>query len=408
MAAIAWFGAAAGNFGDARDYTTAARAILAGAAYPRESSLPFFRAPLYPAFMALVFRLGGESYVAVKLAQALLLAVTCGLACRLGLRVHGSASAALAAGLILAVDPLAVMTTVGVQTETLHMALVTSALLLTVAALSGRRPVAASFAAGASFGLASLARPSALPVAVAVGAGLVFLAWRERRRLAPRALFFAGLAVAILPWTVANARATGSLILITDAAGYHFWLGNNPEALRLYRGDFASRAEMDAYGYRYLQKDLPARTIAAWERTVGYASRSLREREALWREEAWRAGRADPLLVARLWVLKAWAYWRPWLQPVAYSPWLVLASGAFGLTLYALALRGALRLSGMAGGRGALILIGLLLASSTAIHVVSHSMVRFRIPYVDPALAVLAGLGVVPLAGGRRDAQPSG
>jgi hypothetical protein len=82
-----------------------------------------------------------------------------------------------------------------------------------------------------------------------------------------------------------------------------------------------------------------------------------------------------------------------------------VVSAIGGLALYAAALFGAGCAARRQGGKAKLAAVITLLLASTAIHVASHSMVRFRIPYADPVLASLAGVGVAALRSHKASAR---
>lgn len=114
LAALVGLAAALIHFGylaDARDDPTYATPLVDAAEYAdlarriAENGLasvaPFFRPPLYPAFIAIVFKLAGERIVAVKIAQAIVGALTSVATCLLGARAFSS-PVGLLAGLVLA------------------------------------------------------------------------------------------------------------------------------------------------------------------------------------------------------------------------------------------------------------------------------------------------------------------
>lgn len=386
-------------FPDSRDYMAAARGILAGE-YPRYCSLPFFRPPLYPLMIAGLLRLWPESRFAILAAQAGLFAGTCLLLHRIAEHSLRHPRIGLSAGLLYAANPLALRQVADVQSETLHAFLVVLGVSLVAPLHDGSgRPTRDYCLAGMVFGLAALCRPTALPVSLALFAALLALEARRRRPglvARPALATAAGLCLAILPWTLANFAATGEFILITDAAGYHLWLGNHPANLKLQLARFESARDFNALSYSYLQRELPAALMSRWESEGGYARLPLLARERLWRREAAVNALAAPLQTLELLALKAWAYWRPWLHPAAYSPAAVLASGAYMLALYAAALIGARKLVG--AGFGAFVLsLAALFVASMGVHVLTHVMVRFRLPYVDPFLAILAAAALWPV-----------
>lgn len=388
------------HFGDAGDYAEAAVSLLNDGSYPRQSSLPFFRAPLYPLLIAAIWRVAPlGSYAAIKVVQAALFGMTCWFLFRIGLKVTGERGAAGLGALVYAVNPFALLQTAEIQSETLHTTLLAAGVLLLTVSLYQRSPTtAAAFGAGFAFGLAALCRPTALPVGLALALCVLTRGRAFLKRLLQAVAVILGIATAVLPWTYCNWNTTGEPIVISDGLGYTLWLGNHPAELRVYEGRFRDKREFNEYTYNYLQQALPAAMIAGWEESGGYSALSLMQREQRWRSAAIATMRAEPLLTLRLWADKTWAFWRPWLRPTAYSPFVVLASGVAVSLLYVLAAAGVYSWSRDAERRRFLLILGVLFATSTSVHTVTLVMIRYRLPYVDPYLSVLAGSALVMLA----------
>jgi len=134
---------------------------------------------------------------------------------------------ALLAALIVACDPVLVVQSRSVMTETLAAFLIAAAL----AGLASRADPAwrAGAIGGCCFGLAALCRPSTLPAAVLVAlAGFGFGPGTGRERLAR------GLAVAVatlcvlFPWAARNMLVLGAPVWTTTHGGYTLALANNP------------------------------------------------------------------------------------------------------------------------------------------------------------------------------------
>ena len=381
-------------FGDAQDYLEAARRLLQGRGYPREASLPFFRPPLYPLLIALIWAVMPNDSLSVLLVQAVLHAVTCWLLFWIGVRGIGNHWAALIGATSYALNPFSLWQLMNIQTEPLHTLLVAFGMLfLTHGILDERFHRRNTFLGGVAFGLASLCRPTALPVGLAMsfGVGLIRRGDTFGMQISGPALLLLGLGLPIAPWTIANWRTTSEFILITDGGGYHLWLGNHPAELPIYEGRFRSRSEFDSYSFRYLQQDLVRSKIDEWERSGGYRSLSLKQRERLWNKEFWKNLSQNKAVTIRLFFYKILSYWRPWLLPGAYSCVAVLASGILLVGLYGFALAGVGLVSRTARGQHWLLLVAVLFLSSTATHAITHVMIRFRLPYVDPYLFLLAG-----------------
>lgn len=233
---------------------------------------PYFRAPLYTWFLALVDVLAGAGAWAPRLAQAFLGALAAALTAaavaflapddrRTAARWSG---APLAAGLVVALYGPLVFSTGELLHEALLVPLVAGVM---AAAAWGLRElddpdagVLPWFGAAFLLGLAAITRPSALALAPALlllpwyggrpgsndavstptdemrprarGAGGVGVA-PGRRDPAPGRLLvpmLAGLLLPILPVTAINFIASGDLVLIASQGGINFYAGNNPDA----------------------------------------------------------------------------------------------------------------------------------------------------------------------------------
>jgi len=189
----------------------------------------YFRAPLYPAFLGLIYTVCGHDYLAPRLAQAVLGALSCGLLYLVGRLVFArwvAGVAGLAAGsywILIYLDG-----------ELLIPPLIVFLDLLLILCLlqAYRRPAAWLFAlAGVLLGLSAIARPNIL----LFGPGIVaWLLWLHRRQLA-RGLFYsaittAGCLLVVLPITVRNWIVGRDLVLIASQGGVNFYIGNNPES----------------------------------------------------------------------------------------------------------------------------------------------------------------------------------
>src|SRR5215210_9173927 len=120
------------EFADSIDYITAARMLVHDGSYPAVGGLNFFRAPLFPLFMAGIWSVTGESVFAVKIVQAILHAITALMIFRTAKILTGEMLVASLAGLLFAVNPFFIYQAAAIQTEALHTFLLTLALLLVI------------------------------------------------------------------------------------------------------------------------------------------------------------------------------------------------------------------------------------------------------------------------------------
>lgn len=203
-----------------------ARAILAG---ERFQEGPFFRAPLYPWFLAATLGVSGGSLVAARVLQSLCGVATVVLTTALGRRLGGRLSGWVA-GVLAATSWVLVYFDGEFLIPALAVPLNLAALLLTLR-LADRATPRRAFGAGVAWGVAALARPNVLLLMPFLA---LWLAWRAReagaRRCAGAAALALGTVVPILPITVTNRVTGGEWVLISTQAGVNFWIGNNPDS----------------------------------------------------------------------------------------------------------------------------------------------------------------------------------
>jgi 4-amino-4-deoxy-L-arabinose transferase-like glycosyltransferase len=205
---------------DALFHVEWARAIAKGVEY---LDGPFFRAPLYPLFLAGVFKLAGDGLLAPRIVQALLGVGTCGLAF-LAARHLASTRTALGAALLCALCPMLAF----FETELLLPVLecfLGSLGLWTVLRARAEPSAGRLVLAGLALGLACIVRPNFLVVAALLAGWLFATAPAARLRVA--ALYLLGVALPIAPVALVNARE-GDFALVATQGGVNLWIGNNP------------------------------------------------------------------------------------------------------------------------------------------------------------------------------------
>ncbi|MEP7149145.1 MAG: glycosyltransferase family 39 protein, partial [Acidobacteriota bacterium] len=386
------------DFADSIDYVTAARMLVENGSYPEVGGLHFFRAPLFPLFMAGVWSVTGESVFAVKIVQALLHAVTTLMIFKTAELLTGKSLVALIAGLLFALNPFFIYQAAAIQTEALHTFLVTLALMLFVKMIVSdeRFDLRTAAAAGIAFGLAALCKNSALGVCILLAVSMVALFFRRKNSFAAVALMVVAMFAVILPWTFYNWETRGEFILINDASGFVAWIGNHPANIRIFEGEFASREETQQY-QDYLGKTLAAEQVAEWERTTGYSGLSFKQRERLWQQKAIENAEAQPGITARLIGWKLIGFWRPWLSADIYSAKGTMLSAALLVPLFGFGFAGLIIAARRKRLKNVVILYVIMLLFLTVIHTVLVSTMRLRIPYVDPFLTIFAAIAIVAI-----------
>jgi 4-amino-4-deoxy-L-arabinose transferase-like glycosyltransferase/cytochrome c-type biogenesis protein CcmH/NrfG len=210
----------------------------------------FFRAPLYPCFLGLLYKLSGASMMFARIVQALVGGATCGLVYLLARQLlkpqapspkpqaapksgfhsshftlDSSEAAPCVAGLLMAAYPLAIWYDVELLLEGLLTFFV---LLGFVLLLHSRDTDRQWWLPGIAFGLAALTRPNVLAFLAVLPVWLLV----EYRRAAWKRLgqIWGVAALVILPVTVRNYVASGQFVPIAWQAGTNFYIGNSPES----------------------------------------------------------------------------------------------------------------------------------------------------------------------------------
>jgi len=239
---------------DAKIYVRWAEAVISHGSAP---STLLMQAPLYPWFLAAVFKLLGAGILKVKIIQALMGTASCTLTAAITARLFRSTPAGLLAGLILALyKPLIFYEGVLVPATLLTFLLSVSLWLMymdepfknrvdsrdarsATGHTEGRRVI--PFISGMILGLAAIAKPTAILIApfgllhyyhagkskapaYQPSAKLITIAGRK---LIPYVL---GLVVALTPLTIRNYMISGEFIPLTTGGGINFYIGHNPSA----------------------------------------------------------------------------------------------------------------------------------------------------------------------------------
>ncbi|MBI5295152.1 MAG: glycosyltransferase family 39 protein [Chloroflexi bacterium] len=189
-----------------------------------------FRAPLYPAFLALVYSIAGAGasrFFAARLAQAVLLGAPLAPLTYLSARslLPANERAARISAWIAAAYPMLLIFPIGLGTENLFFLLLLLSFLFLLSIIE--HPAISRFLlAGLLLGLTALTRSVVLPFA-----GLAVLwAWFVLKQKRGALLMALALTVTILPWVVRNSQLHGRLTGIETSMGYNLYVGYHPES----------------------------------------------------------------------------------------------------------------------------------------------------------------------------------
>jgi hypothetical protein len=202
---------------------------LTGIHYDPRGILTSFRAPLYPAFLALVYAFSGtgpQRLFAARLVQAvlntLLVPLTYYLARQL---LPDNHKAAHWSAWGVAFYPMLILFPLALATENLFFVLFLASLLTLVLAAQTRRMRFFVFS-GVLIGLTALTRSVILPAGALAGLWAWFLL---RERLKALALL-AAIVIVITPWIVRNSLLYGRLTPIELSMGYNLYVGYHPQS----------------------------------------------------------------------------------------------------------------------------------------------------------------------------------
>ncbi len=210
----------------------------------------FFRAPLYPYFLGLLYKLFGANLITVRIVQAVIGSAGCGLVYLLALRLLQPQAASLKpqaslkpgihrsslithhldlvpriAGLVMAAYPLAIWYDTELLLEGLLTFFVVLGFLLLLRSRDSDRQW---WLPGLVFGLAAITRPNVLAFLAVLPIWLI-LEYRHRswKRLAQ---VWGLAALVIMPVTIRNYVVSKQFVPIAWQAGTNFVIGNNPES----------------------------------------------------------------------------------------------------------------------------------------------------------------------------------
>jgi len=193
----------------------------------------FFRGPLYPYFLALLYKLSSSSIPFALFCQHIIGSLTCVLIFMLASEYY-SRRVAILAGLLAALYWPFIYFEGDLLIVTLVLLLDT--LLLLLLSRSVKRNDSRIFiAAGLVLGLSAVARPSILIFAPAVPISFYLLRHKNREGTGMRwgarsALVFLFCFLVILPVMIRNYLVGHAIVPIASSAGVNFYIGNNPES----------------------------------------------------------------------------------------------------------------------------------------------------------------------------------
>ena len=379
---------------DPDGYRYLAENLLRGGVFGYGQVSSAYRPPLYPLLLTPCVALGPFAVGAMAVLHVALGVATVWLVYRLGRR-WGLGGYALAAAVLVACDPILLIQSTQVMTETPATFLAAVSLLLLTSA-SQRPSTWRAMLAGGCLALATLCRATFLPFIILAALALPTFARGSRQRLRVFGSFTAAAALVLSPWVVRNQIRFGRPIVATTHGGYTLFLANNPSF------------------YQYLRTGAWGTVWDADEFNRAWRARATRTRPAdeirndrLAYRRAWQTIRQEPGTFVYSCAVRAGRLWAPLPHRVdpreaAARQCLRYLVGLWYLVELALAVIGLVALSrGVRRGETwrATWLWGILLAACfTAIHALYWSNLRMRAPLM-PVVALVASAGAASIGG---------
>ena len=209
-----------------------ARALASGdwsAPYDRLRHAPYFRAPLYPYFLAAMLKLSGDSTLFVRIVQIIIGSMSCALAYGVGARCFGQRVGVITGVLCAFYWVLAYFDGELLLPVLLVFLVLLGFVLAFVAAERGSIPLAGL--AGLVFGLYAVTRPNILVFFPLLILWAVRISRRAGKRWAPFVVLMAvGCLLPSTLVTVRNRVVGDDWVFVASQGGVNFYIGNNPES----------------------------------------------------------------------------------------------------------------------------------------------------------------------------------
>ena len=189
---------------------------------------PFYHAPLYSYFLALIYGIFGHDYLFPRLVQSVIGAVNCVMVGLIGKRLFGGREGLLAGCIAALYGPF-----IHFEGELLRPVLIIFlglSMILCILSWSEDRPIWAAIA-GILMGLSAITRENILIVLPVIFIYL-WMSSTKSRWHAP-VLFIVFTIIPLIPVTVSNYKKSGDLVLVSTQGGMNFYIGNSAHSDRL-------------------------------------------------------------------------------------------------------------------------------------------------------------------------------
>ena len=213
---------------DERDFDTIAKNVVQGNGFSRvpNSSVPMIRrVPLYPLFLALIYRTWGHSFDAVRALQIFLVALTALIGYLMARMIFKGKFAFLSFFLIGFWPPLIVFST-RIMSEVLNTFLLSLSILCLVMLLH-RRSIILAFVSGLFIGITTLCKATTALFPFFVFLFLILVYRSKKQALCHGLILILAAAIAISPWTIRNYLQFKSFIPVQLGVSPALWVGTD-------------------------------------------------------------------------------------------------------------------------------------------------------------------------------------
>jgi len=367
-------------FGDTGDYNTAAIQIVQTCTYPLKGDLVFFRPPLYPLFLAILYKISFQNFLLVKIVQAVINVLTCFFIMRIAQKIFDKRTGYIAF-MLAAINPFFIYWTGFLQTETLFMFLFIASIFSLV--LFDRTDLKRYLILSAFLlALSALTRPVAV---LFVPFLIIYLFIRIRKGyrscIKDAAIFTLCFMCIIAPWTIRNYKVYKEFILINNSGGGNFFAGNNPVLVKI----LSSKTKQE---YKQHTKEFLEWADNLLNEVKNFSNRDMQNR---YFKIAFDFIRENP----KTWIWLRWKnfleLWRPYVNPFVYSKNMVILSFVYLFPIIFLGLFEVIRQSLIKEIRFPdIFLVFIVLAVGTSQFLITETMIRYRIPIIDPFLIIFS------------------
>ncbi len=344
----------------------------------------FYQAPLYPYFLAALYKAFGHHLDLVRMIQLVLGALHCVIVFWIAKRLFGK-DKAVWSGILVVLYGLFVFYEGAIGKDGISVFLSDLTLLSLLWSLEKPKKVH-WFVSGAALGGAILTRGNLILLVplIMVWMAIAMKTFPFRFTVAAVGSLLAGTVLIISPATIRNYVVGQDFVLTTSQAGQNFYIGNNPRASGFFENPPRIRLNPE-----YEEEDFRSEAL----RITGRDFMKPSEISSFWLQEGLRFIRSNPAKALRLIGKKAIMFWNHFEIPDNYN-YYFYRSKIFVLSLLPVGfgLVAPLGLLGLFLARknpGALLLVIFILGYMASI-VPFHMASRYRLPVVGPLIVFAA------------------